>query len=249
MPSGPSRTYRVGEFARLAGVTPRALHHYDRLGLVKPRRTAAGYRAYSDQDLEKLVQVVALKFIGVPLKKIGRFTTTKAADLTVALRMQRLVLEEKRRLLDQAIGAIQDAEAALRGDGHAAPAVYRRIIEVIEMQSKNDWNAKYQGMVDAKVGRLGALPAEELTALRQQWTMLIEQVRTALADDPAGPRAQELATRWLHLLERLMGRPVDRSLITGGAAYQPDAKWAPSEADKPLWDFMHKALAQRQSRR
>jgi hypothetical protein len=35
------------------------------------------------------------------------------------------------------------------------------------------------------------------------------------------------------------------SLINAGAAYQPDAKWPPSEADRPVWDFMHKALAQR----
>ena len=152
MPPAPSRTYRIGEFAQLAGVTPRALHHDDRLGLLKPRRTAAGYRTYTDQDLE-LVQVVALKFIGVPLKKIGRFTTTSASGLIGALRTQRRALEEKKRLLDHAIGAIHEAEAALHRDGHAAPALYRRIIEVIDMQSKNDWNAKYQEMVDAKVTR------------------------------------------------------------------------------------------------
>ena len=65
-----SRTYRTREFAELAGVTVRALHHYDRLGLLKPRRTPAGYRAYAARDLEALEQIVALKFIGIPLKDI-----------------------------------------------------------------------------------------------------------------------------------------------------------------------------------
>lgn len=239
-----SRIYRVGEFARLAGVTPRALHHYDRLGLLKPRRTTAGYRTYTDHDLEKLAQVIALKFIGVPLKKIARFTL-KTADLTGALRTQRQALEEKRRLLDQAIEAIHGAEAALRRDGHAAPVLYRRIIEVIDMQSKNDWDAKYQEMVDAKVTRLKALAPEDLKALRQEWETLIGDVRTVLAADPAEPRGQELATRWLILLGRLMGRPVDPAVVGGGAAYQPGGQWAPTAADKPVWDFMQKALAQR----
>ena len=238
-----SRTYRIGEFAQLAGVTTRALHHYDRLGLVKPRRTGAGYRTYTEQDLERLVQVIALKFIGVPLKKIGRITTAHAAGLTNALRAQRQALEEKRRLLDQAIGAIHEAEVALHRDGQAAPAIYRRIIEVIDMQNHKDWNAKYQELVDAKTARLKTLAPEDLQALRNEWSTLIEDVRAALGDDPAGPRAQELATRWLNLLGRLMGGPVDRSMVGAGAAYQAENKWGPSKVDKPVWDFIQKALA------
>jgi DNA-binding transcriptional MerR regulator len=50
--------YRVRAFAELAGVTVRALHHYDRLGLLKPRRTAAGYRVYTTADLPTLEQIV-----------------------------------------------------------------------------------------------------------------------------------------------------------------------------------------------
>ena len=65
-----ARTYRTAAFAALAGVTPRALRHYDRLGLLKPRRTTAGYRIYTERDLETLEEIVALKFIGVPLKSI-----------------------------------------------------------------------------------------------------------------------------------------------------------------------------------
>ena len=37
-----------------------------------------------------------------------------------------------------------------------------------------------------------------------------------------------------------MGRPVARSMVGAGAAYQPGSKWAPSETDKPGWDFMQK---------
>ena len=45
-------TFRAREFAELAGVTVRTLHHYDRIGLLTPRRTPAGYRLYSASDLE-----------------------------------------------------------------------------------------------------------------------------------------------------------------------------------------------------
>jgi DNA-binding transcriptional MerR regulator len=63
-----SRLYRVQEFAQRAGVTVKALHHYDRLGLLCARRTASGYRLYNEFDFERLEKITALKFLGVPLK-------------------------------------------------------------------------------------------------------------------------------------------------------------------------------------
>ncbi len=69
--------YRARQFANLAGVTVRTLHHYDRFGLLKPRRrTDAGYRLYEDRDLERLEQVVALKFLGFRSPRSGGCSTT-----------------------------------------------------------------------------------------------------------------------------------------------------------------------------
>jgi DNA-binding transcriptional MerR regulator len=64
------RFYGIHEFADVAGVTIKALHHYDRLDLLKPGRTEAGYRMYAARDLERLEQIIALRFLGVPLKQI-----------------------------------------------------------------------------------------------------------------------------------------------------------------------------------
>src|SRR5713101_3704201 len=107
------RTYRIREFADLAGVTVRALHHYDRLGLLKPRRTQTGYRVYCAKDLETLEQIVALKFIGLPLKTIKLLLRRRPADLSTALRVQRALLEQKKCLLERAITAIGQAEETM----------------------------------------------------------------------------------------------------------------------------------------
>jgi DNA-binding transcriptional MerR regulator len=103
--------YQPHQFARKACVTVRTLHHYDRLGLMKPSdRTGAGFRLYGDRDFARLQQIVTLKFIGFPLKQIQRLLDRKGSDLTTALRLQRKTLEEKRRQLDSAIRAIANAE-------------------------------------------------------------------------------------------------------------------------------------------
>ena len=101
-----STSYKVQAFADLAGVTVRALHHYDRLALLRPARTRAGYRLYGPRDLERLEKIVALKCVGVPLKQIKTVIDRDARALPDVLRAQRRALEAKRRRLDRAIGAI-----------------------------------------------------------------------------------------------------------------------------------------------
>src|SRR5579884_1542483 len=137
------RSYRVAEFAEMAGVTVRALHHYDRLGLLKPRRTRSGYRLYTERDIERLEQIVALRFLGVPLKQIGTILGRNSHDLPAALRRQRLALEEKRRLLDRAITAIRNAENSSQPGEPADSGLLKKIVEVIEMQENTDWMKKY----------------------------------------------------------------------------------------------------------
>jgi len=114
---GTKETYRVLEFAKLAGVTVRALHHYDRLGLLKPKqRSSGGYRLYTNRDLGRLEQIVVLKFLGIPLKQI-RGLLEAESNLTAALQRQQEILAEKRRQLDKAIRAIGSAQWAIQSRG------------------------------------------------------------------------------------------------------------------------------------
>src|SRR3954447_23541414 len=62
----------VGRVAELAGVTIRTLHHYDEIGLLQPSaRTVAGYRAYSEDDVERLREVLAYRRLGFGLREIA----------------------------------------------------------------------------------------------------------------------------------------------------------------------------------
>jgi DNA-binding transcriptional MerR regulator len=66
------RTWRIGEVATATGLTVRALHHYDQIGLVVPSaRTSGGHRLYTNADLAVLYQVTALRQLGLPLDRIA----------------------------------------------------------------------------------------------------------------------------------------------------------------------------------
>ena len=197
----------VQEFGKLAGVTVRALHHYDRLGLLRPQRTDAGYRVYCAHDLERLEQIVALKFLGIPLKQIKTMLERAEFELPEALRMQRTVLEEKRKLLDRAILAIKAAEQSIAPGRPADSALLTKIIEVIEMQNDNSWSEKYYSPeARAKIDERKKEWTPELQAqISKQWTELFADVEAALDEDPAGEKAQALAVRWKALVAGFTG--------------------------------------------
>jgi len=248
--SGVNRWYRVREFAELAGVTVRALHHYDQLALVTPKRTDAGYRLYSLGDLERLEQVVALKFLGLPLKQIKILLDRETRHLAEALRSQRRALEEKRQRLDRAIEAIRSAEMAIRPGKQTDAALLKEIIEAIEMQNDTDFMKKYYSeAAQAKIAERREQWNPELqTQVSKEWSDLFRDVEAALGQDPAGERVQALAARWKKLIEGFTGG--DREVTSGlGKAWADRENWAPAMkeasapfADRRIWEFMAKAM-------
>ncbi len=120
MEEGNEKLFQAREFAAMTGVTVRTLHHYDRLGLLKPGRyTRAGYRLYIAGDFARLEQIVALKFIGFSLKEIKSILSGPSVDLATTLRRQREAISENRKRLDLAIRAIQRAEYLVAVDKDA----------------------------------------------------------------------------------------------------------------------------------
>src|SRR5262245_29987654 len=90
--------YTVGEVGRITGLSVRALHHYDAIGLVRPRgRSASGYRLYTDQDLERLQEVLVLRELGMRLEDISRALDDPSFD------RRRSLLELKERLSVQLV--------------------------------------------------------------------------------------------------------------------------------------------------
>jgi len=52
--------YHISVAARICGVHPQTLRHYERIGLVNPARTGGNIRLYSDEDIQRLQQVQRL---------------------------------------------------------------------------------------------------------------------------------------------------------------------------------------------
>jgi DNA-binding transcriptional MerR regulator len=201
-------SYHVQQFAELAGVTVKALRHYDRLGLLRPVRSDAGYRVYQQADLARLQHIVALKSIGLPLKDIRTLLDRAPLPVIATFRQQREVLEEKRRALDRAIQALVTAEAALEAGASSTTAVLQEVIQAMETadidvmrkyytnETWEQWKQHYEDW-----------PPNE-------WRSLYRDIIAAIDSDPSGAAAQGLADRWLTIVHGAsLQAPVRTGLI------------------------------------
>ena len=134
----------IGEFARLGGVSPRMLRHYDELGLLKPERVdpRTGYRAYEFAQLASLHRLVALRDLGLSLQRIGEVLPEDPTveQLRGMLRLRRAELEQQ---LTEDEARLRRVEAHLRAlDGGAVVSnldvVMKRSepIRVVEVQGR-----------------------------------------------------------------------------------------------------------------
>lgn len=244
MTSTATTLFQAREFAKLAGVTVRTLHHYDRLGLLKPSRyTEAGYRLYGERDFARLQQIVMLKFIGLSLKEIKELLNKRELDLQMTLRLQREVVEARRRHLDTVIQAIERAEQAIGASDEPDWETFKQIVEVINMQNDMEWMKKYY--TEEQLAELAERGTPEVLERGQRdWAQLIKEVEAAVAEgvDPQSEKAQELAARWSSLIEAFTGgNPGIRESLT--KLYADQANW-PSTFTKPYTDEVGAFLAQ-----
>lgn len=234
-------TYRIGEFAKLAGVTARALHHYDRIGLLKPQRSNSGTRLYRIADLERLVQIAALKFLGIPLREIKLLLKHGPLTLTDSLHMQREALAEKRCLIDRAIVAIEAAEKVIRSGQTTDASILRKIIEVIDMQPQENSMRKYyseQAWIERAQLRdqWEHAPADAREKWHQTCQQLFTEIEASLDLDPASEAAQALTKRWLQIGESANGG--NDGIRTGSIeAWNDRHNWPQDEQDRILAGF------------
>jgi len=242
--------YQAFEFAQVAGVTVRTLHHYDRIGLLKPSGyTSAGYRLYQKQDLVRLQQIVTLKFIGFSLKEIKDLLSRNSFDLRLALNQQREIITEKRQQMDLAIKAIEKAQELLAKDDEPDWESFKQIIEVITMQNNMDWTRKYYSdEAKQKIEeRATTLSPEVIEQGQRDWATLISEVEAVVSEglDPRSERAAALATRWGQLIKAFTGG--DPEIKAGlNKMYSDQSNW-PANFPKPYSDaagaFMCEAMA------
>jgi DNA-binding transcriptional MerR regulator len=102
------KTWYIKEFSRLVDVSVRTLHYYDKIGLLTPSiRRDNDYRLYSERDLLKLQQIIALKYFGFDLRQI-KSMLEGSNDLFAQFSSQTKMLKQKAETLQHASNLLDE---------------------------------------------------------------------------------------------------------------------------------------------
>jgi MerR family transcriptional regulator, thiopeptide resistance regulator len=220
--------YPVGAVARLAGVSVRALHHYDRIGLLTPGgRSAAGYRIYTPPDLERLRQILFYRALGFTLDDIAAILAEPGQDAAAHLRRQhRLLREQISRRQDMLTAIEKELEAGKMGIALTPE-------EQFEVFGTNKVSGEWAAEAEQRWGgteawarsqrRTAAYTKQDWLEIKAEADAISRGLAAAMAagTPAADPRAMDLAerhrqhiTRWFYDCTHEMHRGLAEMYVT-----------------------------------
>ncbi|VVC76603.1 HTH-type transcriptional activator mta [Aquicella siphonis] len=204
----------VKDLSKLTHVSVQTLHHYDRIGLLKPSvRLPNGYRLYSEKDLLKLQQIIALKFFGFELAQIKQLLDADI-DIIEHFSAQLQFLQDRAKQLFNASNALKDIISDCQRHQVIPWKNVIKLIEVYRMtqQLEKTWAGK---VFNDKELKEYAKFEQELSArfteseemkCRQAWFDLAKEVEANLNMDPASETGIALGKRCMDWVNNLYGK-------------------------------------------
>ncbi|QDQ38962.1 MerR family transcriptional regulator [Legionella geestiana] len=201
------------ELAKLAQVSVRTLHHYDKIGLLKPGlRQSNNYRLYSETDLLRLQQIIALKFFGFELSQI-KALLARNDTLPDRLAMQSRFLREKAASLLDA-SAILDSLSLDCIPDKSIP--WQKIIELIGVynmtqQLEDAWVKEIftpdemKDYVKFETALKEHSTPESKEAFETTWFNLVDAIKNCLHENPASERGIALGKQLMDWVNSLYG--------------------------------------------
>ncbi|WP_298210277.1 MerR family transcriptional regulator [Acidovorax sp.] len=190
---------KVGDLARRTGLTVRTLHHYDEIGLLKPSgRSEAGYRLYSQADVQRLHGIQTMRQMGLALNDIGELLAEGMAP--------ERIIGQQIRALDQQIAQASELRGRLTmlRDGLVAGAE-PNMGNWLETLALMTTYGKYFSSAELKQ------IFTNWRLIEADWLVVKELVRSAMDQQlpPDTPEVQALAYRWMALMLHWMGGDLD----------------------------------------
>ncbi|TNJ65928.1 MerR family transcriptional regulator [Paenibacillus hemerocallicola] len=193
---------RVKEVADLVNISVRTLHHYDEIGLLTPAQiTDAGYRLYSDTNLEMLQQILFFRELGLPLKSINAIINDSSFDRQEALELHRNMLLDKRSRLDTMIATIDKTIRHMKGEIQMSNKEKFKGFDFSHNPYEQEARARWgNAAVDKANTKIGSLSKEEQAGMSKEMVALYERMAAVRNSPPESEEAQSAIGEWYRFL-------------------------------------------------
>lgn len=175
-------SYSIGDVSRVLGMTPSALHFYEKEGIIDTPKEESGRRYYEDADVNRLISAKKYRAMGVPLRDIARqFSRDGMTGEQVLVRMREKRAEAE-RLSAQYAALAGDIDRLIelgeRGIGAAGQVDIRPAEDILLFQASDS----------------GFLPRERAEQrIVQRWLEAMPAVSVAIVQERGGRAAFALA--------------------------------------------------------
>ena len=237
---------KVKEVADLVGISVRTLHHYDEIGLLTPEEiTDAGYRIYSNENLETLQQILFFRELGFPLKKIKEIISSPSFDRQEALMLHRKMLLEKRSRLDQMITTIDKTIQHTKGEISMSNKEKFEGFDFsqnpYEQEARERWGDK---AVDQSNAKVNAMSKGEKKDFEKAFNSIYRKLAEIRHISPESETAQAAIKEWFNFLNNMGNYSLD-AFKGLGQMYVDDERFTKNidQFGEGLAKFMCEAMA------
>ena len=230
----------VKQLSKLAGVTPRTLHHYDDIGLLKPSRVGEnGYRYYGEESLLRLQQILFYRELGIPLEDIKKIMGRRDYDVLGALRSHKEALQKQVTRLNRLINTVDNTINHLKGNTIMSDKAY---FEGFSEEEQEKYAKEAEELYGAEGVRESnrkwkAYSVAKKEAIMAEGSAVYMDMIAAMPKGAASKDVQAIVERWRRHLDYFWTPNLDQ-LLALASGYSDDSRF------KANFDKMHPQMAE-----
>jgi DNA-binding transcriptional MerR regulator len=238
--------YTVKQLADVAGVTPRTLHYYDQIGLLRPAVVGEnGYRYYNEDAVLRLQQIMFFRELDFSLAEIQAIVDEPEFDLLKALQSHKRLLQERLGRLSDLIQTIDRTLLHLKGAKNVETHdLFVGFDEARQEQYEQEIAQRYgDEQLKESRKRWGSYSPQQKEQIKAEGNAVYLDLVAYIGQDPAGPAVQRIIARW-HDHIRYFYEPT-RAIMMGlaeGYASHPDFVALYERMHPQLPEFLRQAI-------
>jgi len=238
--------FTVKQLSRLAGVTPRTLHHYDAIGLLKPSSVGEnGYRYYGEESLLRLQQILFYRELDLPLEQIKQIMGRRDFDLLAALDGHKAQLGKRIERLQRLVQTVDNTLEHLKGEkGMSKRQLFEAFSDEQQAEYEKEAAQKYDpAIVKESQRKWKSYSAADKQRIGEEGNAAYESILAAIPKGASSPEAQAGVERWRQHMAYFWV-PNDAQLLGLADLYNEDARFKANfdKIDPRLAEFMREAV-------
>jgi DNA-binding transcriptional MerR regulator len=236
----------IKQISKIAGITPRTLHYYDEIGLLKPSRVGDnGYRYYGEEALLRLQQILFYRELDLPLEKIKKIMESPDFDVMSALQSHREELRKRIVQMERLIKTVDHTIDNLKGKNEMS---IKQLFDGFSDEQQAEYEKEAMQMYDPEIviasnKKWKNYSPGEKKRIGDEGRRVYEDILLAMTKGASSPEAQAGVERWRRHLEYFWV-PSDDQLLGLADLYNDDPRFKANfdEIDPHLAEFMRAAI-------